>query len=153
MDEDVRRSRGNRREDPRRHTLSGDHHLSLNYQNNAISRSVDLEVSLIRCLQQNILKCLCTTVKCYAFLSHSAVQFIFNERNLRRFEQANCFTQEQCTSAYAELVLNYFKNDNILLLKKNRQFVILLNKTYYTYYQTRIRLFCCKECMSYLFKD
>ena len=47
----MRKGRSNRREDPRRHTLSGDHHsaataaAAFNYQNNiAIDRSLDLEV-------------------------------------------------------------------------------------------------------------
>lgn len=50
-DEDSRKGRSNRREDPRRHTLSGDHHsaataaAAFNYQNNiALERSLDLEV-------------------------------------------------------------------------------------------------------------
>lgn len=50
-DEDLRKGRSNRREDPRRHTLSGDHHsaataaAAFNYQNNiALERSLDLEV-------------------------------------------------------------------------------------------------------------
>ncbi|XP_065226274.1 coiled-coil domain-containing protein AGAP005037 isoform X2 [Planococcus citri] len=41
--DEERRNRANRREDPRRHTLTGDHHLGVNYQPNNINKSMDLE--------------------------------------------------------------------------------------------------------------